>query len=79
MTARLEKAIQQLSPEKLQELEDYAEALVQRDRPAASVGSYGLAWVGKGAHLYPEHKTGVDASHAAGKLIVESLERSLPK
>ena len=79
MTARLEKAIRQLPPETLEELANYAEMLVRRTRAAASDESFRLTWVGKGADLYPEHETGVDAAHAAGKMIRDSLERSLPK
>ena len=79
MTARLEKAIQQLPPNRLEELASYAEMLVRYEHAAASQRSYQLGWIGKGAHLYPEHATGVDAAHAAGKMIAESLERSPSK
>ena len=79
MTARLEKAMQQLSPEQLRELESYAEALAQRRRDLESGASFNLGWVGKGADLYPEHKTGVEAAHAAAKMRVDAIERSLSK
>jgi hypothetical protein len=77
MTTRLEKAIAQLSPDQLRELESFAESLAAR-KPASG-SSYSLSWVGKGAHLYPEHATGVEAAHAAGRMWIEAVERSLSK
>ena len=56
-----------------------AEALAQRRRDLESGASFNLGWVGKGADLYPEHKTGVEAAHAAAKMRVDAIERSLSK
>ncbi len=79
MTARLEHAIRQLPPEKVEELTDYAEMLVHGGKASGANERFQLGWVGKGAHLYPEHISGVDAANAAGQMIIESIERPVSK
>ena len=76
MTARLEHAVRQLSPEDVKAVEDYAEALAARQRPNDGAKHFGLDWVGKGAEAYSE-QSGVDAAHAASRAWLESIERSL--
>lgn len=78
MTARLEKAIQQLPPDKVEQLTNYAESLVQQ--VAASQGEerrfLKLDWIGAAAHLNPEHRSGVEAAHAAAEMWRKSAEES---
>jgi hypothetical protein len=80
MTTRLERAISQLPPEKLEELVNYAERLAQEAAPPVQKPRFlKLDWVGMAADAYPEHASGVDAAHAAARMWREAVERSLPR
>ncbi len=81
MTARLEKAIRQLPPEKVEELADYAEFLADRlARAQADKPSFlQLSWRGAAAELAAEYPTSVDAAHAATGMIAENVERKLER
>ena len=79
MTTRLEKVIQQLPPQKLEQLVDYAEFLAARTPTAPTVApsnSLKLDWVGAAADLYPEHQSGVEAMHAVNEMRIEKLKRA---
>lgn len=81
MTARLENAIRQLPPEKLEELTKYAEFLADRlARAQADKPSFlQLGWRGAAAELAAEYPTGVHAAHAASSMIAENVERKLER
>ena len=74
MTARLEKAIRQLPPDKVEQVTNYAESLVQQVVASRKDERLKLDWVGAAAHLNPEHKNGVEAAHAAAALWRQSLD-----
>ena len=75
MTTRLEKAIQQLPPEKVEQVTSYAESLVNEVATRAEEPRFlKLDWVGAGAHLYPEHRSGVEAAHAAAEMWRASMD-----
>ena len=63
MTARLEKAIKQLPPEKLEELANYAELLVERTRAGAAARPM-FRWAGALADLKDQY-TSVELQHKA--------------
>ena len=65
MTKRLEEAVRRMTPQHVEELTRYAEALAPRTEAAQSQGRLSLTWVGALADAYPEHQSGVDAAHAA--------------
>jgi hypothetical protein len=82
MTKRLEQALRQLSPEEAEKVADFAEALASRHAAAVAADDrrfLKLDWIGKAAAMYPEHASGVDAAHAAIRMIAESIERALPR
>jgi hypothetical protein len=80
MSARLDKALTQLPPEKIEQIADYAESLVrQQNSPQQSKQFLELGWVGKAADAYPEHSSGVEAAHAVGDMIRASLDRASSK
>ena len=81
MTKRLEDALRQLRADQIERVAAFAELLAkqQQSSRAESNRFLKLDWVGKGRDAYPEHASGVEAAHAAGRMIIESLERSLPK
>lgn len=70
MTTRLKNAIQQLPPEKVEQVTAFAESLVLTVTASNDSKDQYLAldWVGKAAHLYPEHRSGVEAAHAAAEM-----------
>jgi hypothetical protein len=81
MTKLLEDALRQPPDAQIKKIADFAEFLVsqQQAAPSPSERFLKLQWVGSGADAYPEHASGVEAAHAAGRMIAESRERSLPK
>lgn len=76
MGSRLERAITQLPPDKVEELADYAEFLLSKISSADQQERQfmKLDWAGKAADAYPEC-SGVEASHVAGELIRQKLDR----
>ena len=79
MTSRLEEAIKRLPPEKVEQLADYAEFLAARNEPVDATpppDHMNLDWIGAAGGLYPEHKSGVDAQHAAAEMRIEKLKRA---
>jgi hypothetical protein len=79
MMERLKKAVEQLSPEQLEQLTEYAESLAAQAGEPEQPQFLKLDWVGKAADAYPEHASGVEAAHAIPVMIIESIERSLSK
>jgi hypothetical protein len=81
MTKRLEDALRQLRADQLEKVADFAELLArQQSHPSAQASAFlRLDWIGMAADAYPEHASGVEAAHAAGRMIGESIERALPK
>ena len=78
MTARLEKALQQLPHDKVEQVTRYAESLAHEVNASQRREQQFLTldWAGGAAHLYPEHRSGVDAAHAAAEMWRESLDDS---
>jgi hypothetical protein len=78
MSTRLQDAITQLPPDKVEELADYAEFLLSRlsAQRTTTPQFLKLDWAGKAADAYPE-RSGVEAAHAAADLIRKSVERGL--
>jgi hypothetical protein len=74
MTARLENAIRQLPPDKIEQVTRYAESLARSTSKDGKDQFLSLDWVGAAAHLYPEHRTGVEAAHAAATMWRKSLD-----
>lgn len=78
MTTRLQEAIQRLSSPDLQRVTEFAEALVKAgdtQRPE----HLQLDWSGAAGDAYPEYQSGVDAAHAALRMMRESLDRELSR
>lgn len=75
MTARLEKAIRQLPPEKIRQLEEYAESLADtalnlKAKPPK------LDWVGAASGLGKKYADGVEAAHDATRIRIEKATRA---
>lgn len=79
MTDRLEKAIRQLPADKVEQVTRYAESLAHaRSAPDGDDQFLALDWAGGAAHLHPEHRSGVDAAHAAAELWRKSVDDTEP-
>ena len=78
MTTRLEQAIRQLPPEKVEEVTKFAESLAQHGQ-AQSPRFLSLDWAGRAADAYPEHQSGVEAEDAAMQMMIESMDRASKK
>jgi hypothetical protein len=80
MSSRLEKAITQLPPEKIEQVAEFAEALVREQSGQNQSKEFlELGWVGKAADAYPEHESGVEAAHSVGQQIRDALDRASTK
>lgn len=83
MTSRLENALRQLPPDQIEKVAEFAESLARRTHQPATAEPkpkyLKLDWVGMAADAYPEHASGVEAAHAVGDMIRESIDRSRPR
>ncbi|HEX4055664.1 MAG TPA: hypothetical protein VHX86_15475 [Tepidisphaeraceae bacterium] len=79
MTARLEEALQRLTPQGIQRLTEFAESLARMESAKAGEAHLGLNWAGAASDAYPEYRSGVDAAHAALAMMRQALDRELPQ
>jgi hypothetical protein len=76
MTERLSRALQQLPPEQIEKVADFAEMLASQQpaKPAAGTARLSLDWVGTAAALKQYYASGVDAAHDASNIIAEKYQ-----
>jgi hypothetical protein len=78
MTVRLEQAIRGLSPQDVERVAKFAESLAQAGTNEQA-NHLQLDWAGAAEAAYPEYESGVDAAHAAMRLMGEAIDRGLSR